>query len=105
MRESFSGLRRADAIVITRSDLVDDTSAVEERLRRKNHSAPMFRASTRIANLVSIDEFHAKAQRTQRDVWESDQAPNLVNGKAGAFCAVGGALGFSGRANTGQMAR
>ena len=89
LRESFAGLKRADAIVLTRSDLVDDVSAIEERLRKQNQSVPVFRASTRVAGLVPLEQFHAKAQRTQRRGPEDDQVGKLVSGNHGAFCAIG----------------
>lgn len=94
LRESFDGLKRADAIVITRSDLVDDVSAIEERLRSRNTSAPIFRASTRISGLVSLEDFHAKTQRTQRGDKNNDQVRSLVSAKCGAFCAVGNSDAF-----------
>ena len=94
LRESFDGLKRADAIVITRSDLVEDTSAIEERLRARNSSAPIFRAATRIWGLVALEEFHAKEQRTQRGIPGNDQNRELANANYGAFCAVGNPEAF-----------
>lgn len=90
LRESFDGLKRADAMVMTRSDLVDDVSAIEKRLRSRNDSAPIFRAATRISELISLVEFHAKAQRTQR----VDRIAELVNANCGVFCAVGNPEAF-----------
>lgn len=91
LRESFTGLKRADAIVLTRSDLVDDTAAIETRLRKRNNSAPIFKARTEIADLVPIEEFHTKAQGVDPG---DDQSANAVDGSAGAFCAVGNPEAF-----------
>ncbi len=57
LRESFKGLRRADAIVITRSNLADSIDDLEARLRKRNPSAPIFRASTRISRVVGLKDF------------------------------------------------
>lgn len=65
LRESFKSLKRAAAIVITRADQVEDTNHLEQRLRKWNGNAPIFKSSTKIVNLVSLDEFHAKTQRSQ----------------------------------------
>ena len=89
LRESFDGLKRADAIVITRTELVDDVSAIEDRLRGTNDSARIFRASTRIARLVALEEFHATAHMMQSVVSGGGRMRELVNAKFGAFCAVG----------------
>ncbi len=94
LRESFDGLKRADAMVITRSDLVDDVAAIEERLRSRNHSAPIFRSATRISGLISLEEFHGKPQRTQSGVSGRDRNRDMVNAKCGAFCAVGNPEAF-----------
>lgn len=91
LREPFGGLRRADAIVITRSDLMEDTSAIEERLRRKNHLAPIFNAETRIAGLISLEKFHAKTQRenTSAAAFEVSSGTRAI-----AFCALGNPNAF-----------
>lgn len=56
LRESFKGLTRADAIVLTRSDLVESTEDIEARLRARNASALIFKARTKIEGLISIEE-------------------------------------------------
>ena len=87
LRERFVELRRADAIVLTRADLVEDTSAIEQRLRRRNERAPIFRAETRVAGLVPIEEFRATAQRTQGAGTDYDRP-------FAAFCALGNPEAF-----------
>ena len=74
--------------MVTRSDLVDDVRAIEERLRGKNDSAPIFRSTMRIADLIALEEFHAKEQRTQRGT------PDLKGSRVGAFCALGNPEAF-----------
>ncbi len=57
LREPFANLRRAEAILITRSDLVDSTAAIGERLRRRNSQAPIFETEFRIAKLTPLANF------------------------------------------------
>jgi tetraacyldisaccharide 4'-kinase len=55
LRESFKSLKRADAIVITRTDQVKDTTDLERRLKNRNGEAAILRSSTRIAGLINLD--------------------------------------------------
>ncbi len=57
LRESFKSLKRADAVVITRSDLIEDPYSIEQRLRKRNSDAPIFRAETKITGFVRLDNF------------------------------------------------
>lgn len=57
LRESFKELRRADAIVITRSNLVGSTEDLIVRLRKRNAAASIFNASTRITQVVELSDF------------------------------------------------
>ncbi len=57
LRESFNGLSRADAIVITRTELVDDTAALEKRLKAKSPAAAIFQATTKISGIGHIEDF------------------------------------------------
>jgi tetraacyldisaccharide 4'-kinase len=65
LRESFKSLNRADAIVITRTEQVDNTADLEMRLRKRNASAPIFRARTELRGLVPLKDFHAKTPSPQ----------------------------------------
>ncbi len=68
LRESFSGLRRADAIVITRADLVESTDELAERLIRRNATAPIFLASTSITEIVGLNDLFATSSVQPADV-------------------------------------
>jgi len=57
LRESFKSLRRADALVITRTEQVDQTAELEEKLTTRNPNALIFKARTKLVGLVPIDEF------------------------------------------------
>jgi len=65
LRESFDGLKRADAIVITRTDQVESLEDLEKRIRNTNSNAPIFNAKNEIKGLIPIEEFHAKTPSTQ----------------------------------------
>ncbi len=56
LRESFKHLSRADAIVVTRTNLVESTDKLVVRLRNRNAAAPIFFASNRIINVTKLSE-------------------------------------------------
>lgn len=57
LRESFKELRRADAIVVTRSNFVDTVEDLAAQLKRRNAEAPLFKASTRITRITELNDF------------------------------------------------
>lgn len=85
LREPLRGLARADAIVITRSDLAGGVTDLKSRLVKWNPIATIFEAKNIISAVTAVEEFHAKTQRTQK---EKTKAPAL------AFCAVGNPANF-----------
>ena len=54
VREPVENLKRAGAIAITRSNLVDDVDAVVGRLRRQNSEAPLFVSWTRVVGATRL---------------------------------------------------
>ncbi len=52
LREPESGIRRAAAIVFTRTERGRGYEGLEERLRRHNHDAPIFRSDTQMLGAV-----------------------------------------------------
>ena len=85
LREPLAGLARADCIIITRSDLVDDITELRARLTKWNSDAVMFEAKNVISAITPIEEFHAKTQRSQS---------KSMSGRAFAFCGVGNPESF-----------
>ncbi len=85
LREPLKHLARADCLVITRSDLVDNVADLKSRLAKWNSSAAIFEAKNIVAAITPIEEFHAKTQRTQREKPEA---------KTFAFCGLGNADNF-----------
>ena len=55
LREPLSGLKRADAIVITRVDQVDDIEAVKEQLSRFS-SCPVFTSRMRTREIIPLKD-------------------------------------------------
>lgn len=88
LREPFANIVRADAIVITRSDLVDSIDSVVERLRKRNGRAQIFSASSRITKLTLLEDFLAG-----RDTNEDRDDRQFIAG-AFAFCGLGSPEGF-----------
>ena len=94
LREPFSNLARADAIVVTRSDLVDSTDEVISRVRRRNPGAPIFTSRTDITGLQRLDDFKATERHEYVD-WDrlrmdgdEDEVRIL------AFCGLGNPKAF-----------
>lgn len=79
LRESFAGLRRADAIVITRADQVEETSDLERRLRKWNPAAPIFNGRTQLKGLISLHDLYT----------ETSILPKPDKGELYAFTGIG----------------
>ncbi len=84
LRESFNGLGRADAIVLTRANLVDTTDEIVARLRKRNPTAPIFKAHIHIARLVGLGDLLAGRAGTG----------GKEAGAFFAFCGLGNSASF-----------
>ena len=84
LRETFQSLDRADAIVITRTEQVDETSRLAERLRARNSDASIFKSKSRLTGLVAIQEFQTKPPNAQSETEE----------KLFAFTGIGNSENF-----------
>jgi tetraacyldisaccharide 4'-kinase len=64
LREPLQNLKRADAIVITRANLIDAKQIADLKLRISeiNSGGRIFVAENKISNLINLKEFNAKAQ-------------------------------------------
>jgi tetraacyldisaccharide 4'-kinase len=89
LREPLENLARADAIVITRSDLAEDIDGLKARLAEHNSSCPIFTVRNRVFRLIEIGgpkaDAHGPAVQT-REV--------ITARKAFAFCALGNPESF-----------
>lgn len=85
LREPLSGLKRAGAVVITRANLVADISNLRLEISTFNDDAPVFIAKNKISNILRLEDFHAKSQRSPS---------KFEVRKAFAFCGIGNPNNF-----------
>jgi tetraacyldisaccharide 4'-kinase len=85
LRERRTGLERADVVVITRGDMVDQIEDLKSEIAALNSGAPVFVASANIARVTSLEAFHSGAQSAPH----SDSVPQAM-----AFCGVGNPESF-----------
>ena len=91
LRESLKNLNRADAIVITRANLVEDVSNLKAQIAEYNSRCPIFVTGNKVSSLIELKNFPAvKAQSTQR---KPDHRP-LTTDRYFAFCALGNPENF-----------
>lgn len=89
LREPVSALKRADAVVLTRSNLSERISELKTQLAKYNYDCPVFLARNEIKGfklLESFLTFPAKAQ--------SSQSSGFNSSKGFAFCALGNPAAF-----------
>lgn len=79
LREPLSGLNRAECVVITRCDQVNNVEALREEIRSFNERAPVFESRMRIVHVVPLRSF------------ETGRPPKSP---LAAFCAVGNPRAF-----------
>jgi tetraacyldisaccharide 4'-kinase len=89
LREPFSGIARADVVLITRSEFSDLVPAIERAVREWNTRAPILRARIQPRAWVNA---------TTGESYPPDQPPFR---RAGAFCGLGNPQSF--RRTLGQM--
>ena len=88
LREPFKNLSRANAVVITRINLVDDISLIVSKIRSVAPKIPIFGGESRIIEITSLPDF-LRGNRTPAD----DHSRQYVAG-AFAFCGLGNPTNF-----------
>jgi tetraacyldisaccharide 4'-kinase len=83
LRENLHNLRRADAVVITRCDLVKDVIAIENKIKNLAPELPIFRSSNKITRIVPLETLLSG---------QSDATPPTA--QAFAFCGLGNPSNF-----------
>jgi tetraacyldisaccharide 4'-kinase len=73
----LSSLSRADCVVITRTDQVDDVMDLSERIERLTGNAPIFQSRMRVMRSKQLNN-----------------APETIQSPIAAFCAVGNPHSF-----------
>jgi tetraacyldisaccharide 4'-kinase len=81
LREPLSGLARASAFLITRSDEAPNLPAIESTIRRNNAEAPIFHARTRLLQWRDSEGF-------------TYPVDSLKEARAVAFCGLGNPESF-----------
>ena len=85
LREGLRGLERADAFIITRSELSDGGTGIEAELWRRFPRTPVFHSTTTISRLTPLDAFNAGAESAPSEAF---------NGPAFVFCGIGNPAAF-----------
>ena len=100
LREPFRNVGRADAIVVTRANLVESVDDTVSRLQQRSPHVPVFISRTEITDLIGLSEFESeelrdnkgvinwKALRDVRETHTDDEVRVL------AFCALGNPNAF-----------
>ena len=90
LREPLENLKRADAIVITRANLIEDVSDLKSQISKYNSTCPIFVSENKISRLVNLNDFAAKSLNSlsAADI-EQPEANNYL-----AFCALGNPNNF-----------
>lgn len=84
LREPLSNLKRADAIVITRANLVNNLDNLKSQISDFSQNCPIFVSENKISELINLEEFPTKTKgKGQR-----------TKDKALAFCALGNPHNF-----------
>lgn len=86
LRESRNGLKRADVILLTRSDLINSAESLETEIREFNVSAPILSTRSTIRSVTSLENFFSGHLIDERD-GETPFRPS-------AFCALGNPENF-----------
>lgn len=101
LREPIIGLERADVIVITRADLVENSERVAEFLRKLNKRARIFMSSNKLVRFVDLDEFlyeNVESNDSRSIGVVTDEIRNFANSdgvvRLAAFCGLGNPEAF-----------
>jgi tetraacyldisaccharide 4'-kinase len=98
LREPLSSLKRADAVVITRANLVEAkrVADLKRQLSEMNPRLEIFVSENKISNLINLKEFSAKAQsgKGAEPAAISTNGERQTTGNYSAFCALGNPESF-----------
>ena len=89
LREPLENLRRADVIVITRSNLIDETeiAKLKAEISKYNSQCPILTAHNKVSKLTNLREFQT-ANETEILI------PQIKTRKSLVFCALGNPQNF-----------
>jgi tetraacyldisaccharide 4'-kinase len=87
LRENLSSLSRADAVVITRCDLVRSTMEIEETVRLNAPDIPIFHSSNKISKLSELNDISGRETAAKAGTED-------LHSPAFAFCGLGNPSNF-----------
>ncbi len=87
LREPLPNLKRADAIVVTRTNLAENVESLKSEILEFNSHSPIFVSNNKISNLTEIKDFY-KNQNSET------QNSKLKTQNSLAFCALGNPNNF-----------
>jgi tetraacyldisaccharide 4'-kinase len=90
LREPLANLKRADAIVITRANLIEDVSNLKSQISKYNLTCPIFVSENRISRLIELRSFLAKSLDSPR----AEDKGQKTKDSYLAFCALGNPNNF-----------
>jgi tetraacyldisaccharide 4'-kinase len=90
LREPLNNLKRADAIVITRANLIEEVSYLKSEISKYNQACPIFVSENKISRLIDLKDFLAKPS----SLANAADARRRTTGKYLAFCALGNPNNF-----------
>jgi len=92
LREPLGNLRRADVVVITRSDLVDDISNLRSEISDLSPSSKIFLVKNRISRMTAIGKFNAVNDGSEKRT--AEELSVASGATAFAFCGLGNPENF-----------
>ena len=95
LRESLPNLKRADAIVITRANLIDEKQieTLKSVITKLNSSVKIFVSENKVVELINLKRFPAKLQSSP-SLEETKDNRQRTQDKYLAFCALGNPESF-----------
>jgi tetraacyldisaccharide 4'-kinase len=90
LREPLENLKRADAIVITRANLVENVANLKAQISKYNSHCPIFVSGNRILSLINLKKISAEIQSDANYdplITAYEKKPSADN--CFAFCALG----------------
>lgn len=87
LREPVNNISRADAVVITRADLVKDATPIEREINRLHPDAIVFRSSNKISRIVDLQSLFSSDRTAHSETIEPSD-PLF------AFCGLGNPSNF-----------
>lgn len=90
LREPLENLKRADAIVITRANLSDETENLRSKIKKYNSSCLIFTSENKTKRLLELNQFNEATDNAS----QTDHQRPLTTNHCLAFCGLGNPENF-----------